>query len=317
MITAIFGLLLVIAHPLLQVPPLPAAEDLKGAVWQIMNTLMLVGDSVQNGATPLDNGELAQYAYIETETRTKLDSKGRAKGTATHVYEITRGPESWQYYRKLVSTNGAPVSDAELAKQDNEQRQREHKHRDEMARQVKEAQKTAEKQQNSSPNPGPTLTPEQREKQRIDSLFSYFGSIYNIQVVQRDVIDGHSTLLLALTPRTNTKTKDDFLKMLQNVAVRGWVQESGHKVVKIEADVIDAISFGLGLLAKIHKGSRLQLERRPINDEIWAPIRMEATMNARILLLKGLSERQVSEYSDFRKYTVESTVKTIGHAAQE
>lgn len=307
MIPAILGLLLFMAHP--QQPPLPAAEDFKGAVWQIMNTLMLVGDSVQDKSTPLDNGELGQYAYIEKETRTKLDSRGQPKGSETNVYEVTRGPEDWQYYRKLISTNGVPVSEANLAKQDAEQKQREQKQRDEIARNAREAQKAAERQ--SNPKPDPILTPEQREKQRIDSLFSYFGSVYDIQVVGREVIDEHSTFLLSLTPKANTKTKDDFLKMLQHVTVRGWVREHDHKLVRMEADVIDSISFGLGLLAKIQKGSRLQLERRPINNEVWAPIRVEATMSARILLLKGISERQVSEYSDFRKYTVETTVRMI------
>src|SRR5262245_22296185 len=314
MLPAILGLFLFVAYPSQQEPPLPAIEDFKEAVWQVMNTLMLVGDSVQNQATPLDNGKLAQYAYVEKETTTKLDSRGQPicqRCTETNVYQITRGPEEWQYYRKLISTNGVSVSEAKLAKQDAEQKQREQKHRDEIDRAVKEAQKAAEKRKSSNPKPAPSLTPEQQKQQQLDSVFNYFRSIYDIQVVRREVIDGHSTLLLSLTPRANTKTKDDLLKMLQHVAVRGWVREQDHQLVRLEADVIDAISFGLGLLAKIQKGSTLHFERRPINDELWAPVKMEATMNARILLLKGIRERQVSEFSNFRKYTVETTVKVI------
>ena len=46
----------------------------------------------------------------------------------------------------------------------------------------------------------------------------------------------------------------------------------------------------------------LVLEWRKINDEIWLPIRGEMNLNGRLLLLKGLNMRFVSEYSEFKKF---------------
>jgi hypothetical protein len=315
MIALLGVLLLIVGEP--QQPPLSPIEDFKPAVRQIMDTLSVAGESIQSKTTPIDNGELRQYAYIEKETRTKLDSKGQPKGTETNLYEVTRGPEEWQFYRKLISANGVPLPAVELAKQDIEQKRREQKQRDEVNHAIEEARKSAAKQ-SGNPKPTPTLTPEQQEKRRNDNSFSYYGSIYDIRIARREVIDGHTTVLVTFNPKANAKPKDGFLKMLQHLSVRGWVREHDQNLVRLEVDVVDTISFGLGLLAKFQEGSSLRFERRPVNDEIWAPVKIEATMKARVLLLKGINERQVSEYSDFKKYTVETQMKVIdGEVPQE
>lgn len=303
------ALLLLLPQPTQQPgPPLPSIETHKADVWRIANALLVAGDNVQKKDAPFDDGELQQYTYTEKETRVKLNSKGQPKETETTLYQVTRGPEAWQFYRKRLSTNGVPVSASELAKQDREQKKREEKQRDEIDRAIREEQKSAAK---SKSGPAPTLTREEGDKLRDDTLFEYFSSIYDIRIAGREVIDGHATVLITFQPKANAKTRDDLLKMLKHIAIRGWVREQSHELVRMEADVIDTISFGFGLLARFQKGSVLRLERRPINNEIWAPVKVEATINARVLVLKGISERQTSEFSDFKKYTVETVLRVV------
>jgi hypothetical protein len=47
-------------------------------------------------------------------------------------------------------------------------------------------------------------------------------------------------------------------------------------------------------------------ERRKFNDEIWLPVKTDVTLNARLLLLKGFNIRQIDEYSDHKKYSVDT-----------
>jgi hypothetical protein len=98
-------------------------------------------------------------------------------------------------------------------------------------------------------------------------------------------------------------------KVLQHIAGQAWIAEDDHELARLEAEIIDTISIGAGLLAKVQKGSRLTFERRKINDEIWLPVRVDASLSGRLLLLKGINQREVTEYSDHQKYTVDTILK--------
>jgi len=94
-------------------------------------------------------------------------------------------------------------------------------------------------------------------------------------------------------------------------AIDAWIAEQEHQVVKLDVLVTETLSFGFGVLAKFNKGSSLSVERRIVNGDAWAPVKAEGLLSARILLVKGLNKRIVSEYSDFKKYTVNATVTPI------
>jgi len=73
--------------------------------------------------------------------------------------------------------------------------------------------------------------------------------------------------------------------------------------------VIDKVSLGFGLLAKLHKGARVYAERRKINDEVWLPAKTEVSVRGRIFLVKGINMREIVEYSDYMKFTVDTNLE--------
>ena len=95
---------------------------------------------------------------------------------------------------------------------------------------------------------------------------------------------------------------------MQHVAGKAWVDEQDHQIVRVEIEVTDTISIGLGILARLQKGASIVEERRKFNNEIWLPVRAEVTLNAKILLLKGFNIREITEYSDHRKYSVDTVL---------
>src|SRR5436853_143548 len=70
-----------------------------------------------------DRTLLSQYTYTAKETEITLDSNGKTKKTETNVYQVlhraTGGP-----YSRLISKNGVPLSDKEIAKHDREEDER-------------------------------------------------------------------------------------------------------------------------------------------------------------------------------------------------
>src|SRR5262249_49949640 len=102
-------------------------------------------------------------------------------------------------------------------------------------------------------------------------------------------------------PKQSYKPKTNDARQLQHVSGRVWIAEDDHEFVRLEAEVIDPIKIGAGLLAKLQKGSMMNAELRKINDEIWLPAKFELLLNWPLLLVKGLNMRIVVEFSDHQK----------------
>jgi hypothetical protein len=236
---------------------------------------------------------LSQYTYTEKETEITLDSKGNTTKTETNVYQMIHGAEEWQTYRRQIVKNGKPLSEEELNKQD----------REEKDRIAKETRKRAD--ESASRRDREKAKADREEQEALDDVFA----MYNVQMVSRELLDSVATVRITFKTKPDYKPKTAIGKILQHIAGQAWIAEDDHELAKIEVEVIDPISFAAGLLAKLQKGSTAVFERRKINNEIWLPVREEDYVNGRILLLKGLNLRDITEYSDYRKYSVDTILE--------
>ena len=94
---------------------------------------------------------------------------------------------------------------------------------------------------------------------------------------------------------------------MRHFGVRAWVSETDYELVRLQAEAFETVPFALGLLARMHKGSRLAFERRKVNDEVWLPARVTYTGSARIGLIKTIRRGGSSEFSNYKKFTVGTT----------
>jgi len=233
---------------------------------------------------------LSQYTYTEKETEIPLDSKGNPRKTETNIYHIINGAEQWQTYERQIVKNGVPLTDKELEKQDQKERDRVEKETRKRAS-WSEAKRQEEK-----------AKAERKEREEADDIFAAF----DYQLVRREMRNGVSTILVNFKPKQSYKPKTNDARQLQHVSGRVWIAEDDHEFVRLEAEVIDPIKIGAGLLARLQKGSMMNAELRKINDEIWLPAKFELLLNGRLLLLKGLNMRIVVEFSDHKKFNVDT-----------
>ena len=101
--------------------------------------------------------------------------------------------------------------------------------------------------------------------------------------------------------------ENDDGRIMRHFRARAWISESDYELVRVEIEAIDNLSFGLGLLARVHKGTVATFQRRKVNNEVWLPERVTWTASARVMLLKTLRVRGVSEFSNYRKFTVDTS----------
>jgi hypothetical protein len=133
--------------------------------------------------------------------------------------------------------------------------------------------------------------------------------VYDIKMLGREVVSGYETIVFSFTPRKDARPQTSEGKIMRHFAGKVWVSESDYEVVRLEAEAIETASFGLGLLARVHKGSKAAFERRKVNGEQWLPARATYSASARVMLVKVMRVGGTFEFSDYRKFSVQTDTK--------
>jgi len=246
-----------------------------------------------------DSALQSSYVYTETRREQKLDKQGRISDESVKVFESYPGLPGEARWERLVSENGRPVPKEELAKQD---RERQAKAAGMAKRLTEDGPKERARQEREY----------QKSRRERDDAVSDVYSVFDIRMTGRERIEGHDTIAFSLTPKADARPRTTEGGQMRHFKVQAWISESDYELVKLDAEAIDTLSFGLGVLARLHKGAKLSFLRRKINDEVWLPAVASYSGSARVSLLFMLRRAGSSEFSGYRKYSVDtsSTVAT-------
>ncbi len=241
-----------------------------------------------------DSSLQSSYIYTETRREQKLDDRGRVTQESVKVYENYPGLPGEQRWERLISEDGRPRPASELEK---EMRDRQKK-AEELARQsVEEPAKLQARQQRDYAE----------QRRELDAILDDMMLVYDIRMERRESINKHETILFSLTPRPNAKPRTREGSQMRAFAVRAWISESDRELVRVDAEAIDTLSMGFGLLARLHKGAKLSFLRTKVNDEVWLPSRVSYSVSARVGLVAVLRRIGMSEFSGYRKFSVDTS----------
>ena len=243
-----------------------------------------------------DEERQSGYVFNERRLEQKVNAAGRVTDESVKVYEVYPGLPGEDRYRRLIEENGRPTPPERLARLDAERR--------------KKAEEYARKQAVASERQKEART-QDKARQEYSAAVEDIFRIYDIQMLRRERIEGLDTILATLTPKRGARPQTDDGKIMRHFKARAWISESDYELVRVEIEAIDNLSFGLGLLARVHKGTVATYQRRKVNGEIWLPLEVTWTASGRVLLLRRLRLRGVSQFSNYRRYSVDTST-TIG-----
>jgi hypothetical protein len=243
-----------------------------------------------------DEARQSGYTFIERRVEQRLDASGQTTEEAVKVFEVYPGLPGEDRYRRLIEEDGKPVPSDKLAQQDRE-RQR-------------DVESYARKL-SSEPEREKATRAIEKERARYTAAVDDIFRVYDVRMAKRESIGGHNTILATLTPKADPKPRTDDGKIMTHFKARAWISESDYELVRAEIEAVDTLSFGLGLLARVHKGTVATYQRRKVNNEVWLPERVTWTASAKVLLLKSLRLRGVSEFSNYRKFTVDTSTSDV------
>ena len=270
----------------LSTPALPAGETAPAPQPSALPEIHAFLDQVRRGLHT-DEVLLDRYTFSEKRIERRFDRKGNVKSVELESYEVYPSAEPGHTYRKLVARNGRRLPHAEIASQDAKQNAR-------IARDTADPAAAARRRASREESF------RRREQEVIDELFR----VYDIAITGRETLDGRPAIVVAFRPRPGVASKSRAGKILQKFEGRAWVDEEDRQLVRAEGKLIDNFSYGLGVLARLYKGATAYFQRRKVNGEVWLPAEARFTGVARLFLFKGISIDSLSEYSDYKKFSV-------------
>jgi hypothetical protein len=236
-----------------------------------------------------DRALQAQYTFLERREEIEISKLGKVKEGPVKEYEVYPSLIPGNTYKRLVRIDGRPIDPQVLAKNDE-------KHRKDVLAQANESPAARQKREREN------AKLQAEERQLIDEIFA----LYEIHVVGREMLNGYPTIVVTLDPRPTYAPKTDDARVMKKFRVRAWVHETDYQVVKIDAEAIDDLTFGWGIIGRLHQGARAEFERTKVNDEVWLPARVRLTGTGRAALFRRFSIDSVTEWFDYKKFGVKT-----------
>jgi hypothetical protein len=249
-----------------------------------------------------DNERQRSYIYMETQRRMKLDGAGKTRSESVKVVESYPPlPGEGERWERVLEEDGRHKTEAELARQDAERR--------------KTAEAVAKRLSSptASDRAKATRAYEQDRREALARINDIFIA-YDITMAGRERLDGHDTIALTLEPKPNARPATREGKWMQYFRCRAWISETDHELVKLNVEAIRDANIGFGMLARMNKGTVMTFTRRFVNGEVWLPARADYTIKARVLMLKRYLQGGTIEFSNYRRFTVD-TATTIAPPA--
>jgi hypothetical protein len=217
------------------------------------------------------------YTYTSTQVIQDIDSGGNIKKTENDEYEIFF-VNSHQIYR-MVKKDGKPLEGQELEKETAH-----------VTKHVEKAEKT------------PPEQPLEGQEVSVTKILD----VMDVRNPRRELYHNRPTIVFDFVGRKDAKTHglaEDASKKLQGTL---WVDEADRVVAHLDVSFDDNFRVGGGLVATIQKGSNFHFEQSPVNGELWLPTGAEGSMQARVLLLKGIHQHFTERDINFKRFNVEA-----------
>jgi hypothetical protein len=227
------------------------------------------------------------YTFLQRTEERELDDNGQVKSKQSKTYDITMLQGS--SYRRLIERNDHPL----LPK---EEKKEEDKLRGSLVDRRHESAAQREKRVSEYDNrPG-----------RNRAMLNEIPEAFDFRIRAEEVVDSRPVYVIEGTPRPGYRPQNgDARILLPKLKLTAWIDKADFNWARIDAEVIDTITWGL-CLVKLSPGARFELQQTRVNDEVWLPKHTRATLSARVAFVKKVNMEQEATFKNFRKFQSDS-----------
>jgi hypothetical protein len=212
------------------------------------------------------------YEYVERD---------RQQGGGTKTYEelMILGSR----YERLVAVDGKPLS---------------------LEQQQEEKQKLdaaiAERQRESQWERAQRIARYEKDRKRDHLLMEQLTKAFDFKLMGEQRSGAYEVYVLKATPRLGYVPPNNETKVLTGMEGKLWIDKKTFQWVKVEATVIHPVSIE-GFLAQVEPGTRFELEKMPVTDNIWLPKHFAMKSQARVLFFFTRRSQADETYYGYHK----------------
>ncbi|HEX3880166.1 MAG TPA: hypothetical protein VHW24_24460 [Bryobacteraceae bacterium] len=231
---------------------------------------------------------MKDYTWQARSLERHYNSHGQIESKKQEVWEtlILEG----QPYRRMLERDGKPLN--------SDERSAEQKKLD---REVDKLSKETPQQKQHR------LEDAEKQRKQEFAFVSEIPALFNLHLEGEGTVDGHPVWIVSGTPKSGAKPKGHDAAVLLKVRGRLWIDKVTYQWVKVEGETIGVISWGV-FLARLNPGAKLIFEQTQVSSDVWLPKRLFMTGSGRVALLKHLIEDQEIQWSNYRKFSVDSKI---------
>jgi hypothetical protein len=219
-----------------------------------------------------------QYAHEEFDLKSKVDAAGNVQPQQSRTYEVLMIEGS--PYNRLTAINNEPLGRAPAAQQES-----------------KLQRETLRRQHESADDRRARIAKYQNNRAEEHLLMQQMVEAFDFKLVGEETLEGAECYVLDAIPRADYRPPVERAKVLTGMRGRLWIDKSAYHWVKVEAEVIQPVQFGL-FLAQVKPGTKFELEQSPVGG-IWLPKSFTESVNANVLGLYGYRTKEEEHYSGY------------------
>lgn len=226
------------------------------------------------------------YTYQVRDVHQELDGKGKVRLTETNTTDVLF--IGGKRYEHLIQKDDKPLRPEEDRKESKK-----------LDKAVAEASKLS--QEELDRRYAEFDKKRTKEREQLKSI----PEAFDFKLLREEPLNGRPAYVIAASPRSNYRGKDhDFLSKIQGTL---WIDKEDFRWVRVEAETLDTISFGL-FIARLAKGTHMEFEETRVNGEIWLPKRVSFQGSARLAMVKKFNIAEEVSFSNYRKYQADSKI---------
>ena len=229
-----------------------------------------------------------RYAYKERRTDLHTNPFGRIGTAGTRVMEVYPSANPELTYRRLVERNGVPVGAEERAEQDRAYR-----------RHVADVEQRADR--GTADDRRRRAEEDATARQGANAMIDDVVDTLRFNLEGRVMHNGEEAIAIAFAPKPDARPKTRQGRLAQKFTGTMWVRETDAEVMHLEAQAVDNISFGFGIVAKLNKGTTATLTRRPVPGGVWMPTELTLSGRGRAALFRRLVVDYSIEWFDYAR----------------
>jgi len=231
---------------------------------------------------------MKDYTWVAHNTERHLDSKGKTKAVKSEAWETV--VLSGEPHRRMIERDGKPLPADEQRKQ-----------QEKMDKAVAKLERETPEQREHR------LAKFEKEREKDREFLREIPELYDFRLEGDAAIDGRDVWVISATPKVGARAKSRDAKALLKIKGRIWIDKAEYQWVRLEAETLDTISYGV-FLARLNPGAKLVFEQTRVNDELWLPKREFTSGSGRVGLVKKIAMEQELLWTNYRKFQVQSRI---------